>query len=65
MTRAKAAVGLLIVVSLLSITAALIPVFEGGRISVTFLATGVVFFGVAMALAKKARTANNKVPPPA
>ena len=62
MTRAKAAVGFFIVVSLLSITAALIPVLKGGQMNVTFLGSGVVFLVVAIASAKKARTASKEPP---
>lgn len=62
MTRAKVAVGLFAVVSILSFVAALIPVLKGGPMNVVFLGSGVVFLIVAIASAKKARTASNDPP---
>lgn len=55
-------VGLFVVVSLLSFIAALIPVLKGEQMNVVFLGTGVVFLVIAIASAKKARTANNDPP---
>jgi len=55
MTRAKVAVGLFAITSIISFIAALIPVLKGGRINVTFLGAGVVFLVIAIANAKKMR----------
>jgi len=52
--------GSVVVVSLLSFIAALIPVLKGGQMNVTFLGSGVVFLVVGIASAKKARTASKE-----
>lgn len=62
MTRAKVAVGLCAATSILSFISALIPVLEGGQMNLLFLGSGVVFLGVAVAIAKRARSASSGPP---
>ncbi len=49
-------------VAILSMVAALVPLFEGGAINLTFLGGGVVFLGVAAATARKARQRGRTTP---
>ena len=63
MTRARVVVGFFAVVSVLSFTAASLPVFKGGGTNVTFGGSGLVFLIVAVANAKKARADAAKPPP--
>lgn len=55
MTRAKVAIGLFAITSIISFIAALIPVLKGGRINGVFLGTGAIFLAIAIANAKKMR----------
>ena len=64
MNRAKLATGLLAVASILSFISALIPLLQGGKVSLLFLGSGVVFLGVAIASAKRARTRGGDPPSP-
>lgn len=45
-------------VGIMSMAAALIPLFKGGSMNLTFLGAAVVFFAVAAAAARKARHRN-------
>ncbi len=63
MTRAKVAVGLVSLTSIVSFIAALIPLLKGGRMNADFLGSGVVFMAVAIAIAK--RKPSSKGGPPA
>ena len=62
MTRTKVALWLFAVTSILSFIAALIPVLKGEDINVVFLGGGVIFLAIALATAKRARTASNTPP---
>ena len=62
MTRAKVAVGLASFTSIISFIAALVPVLKGGRMNVVFLGSGVVFLAVAIANAKRIRSAKGGPP---
>lgn len=62
MTRAKVAIGLVTITSIISFIAALIPVLKGDPMNVVFLGSGVVFLAVAIAMAKKARRSSGGPP---
>ena len=62
MTRTRAALWLFAVTSILSFISALTPVLKGEDIKVGFLGVGVIFLAVALATAKRARTASNTPP---
>ena len=62
MTRAKVAVGLASLTSIISFIAALIPVLKGDRMNVVFLGSGVVFLAVAIATAKRMRSSKGGSP---
>lgn len=62
MTRAKVAVGLITITSIISFIAALIPVLKGDPMNVAFLGSGVVFLVIAIASAKKMRRSNGRPP---
>jgi hypothetical protein len=62
MTRAKVAVGLFAITSIISFIAALIPVLKGGRMHLVFLGAGVVFLVIAIANAKKMRPSSDGPP---
>lgn len=62
MTRAKVAVGLVAITSIISFIAALIPVLMGDPMNVIFLGSGVIFLAVAIALAKKMRRSSGGPP---
>ena len=64
MTRAKVAVWLFAAVSVLSFVVALIPVLKGEQANAVFLGNGVIFLAIAVASAKRARSAR-KGPPAA
>ena len=62
MTRAKVALGLLAITSIISFIAALLPVPKGGRINGVFLGAGVIFLAVTIANAKKMRRSSDGPP---
>ena len=49
-------------VAILSMVAALVPLFKGDAMNVTFLGAGVIFFVVAVVTARKAREREKKPP---
>jgi hypothetical protein len=62
MTRAKAALGLFAITSIISFIAALIPFLKGGRINGVFLGSGVIFLAVTIANAKRMRRSSDGPP---
>ena len=56
--KTNAAVWGFLAVAILSMAAALIPLFKGDSLNVTFLGAAVVFFAVAAAAARKAGQRN-------
>ena len=62
MTRAKVALGLFAITSIISFIAALIPVLKGGRINGVFLGAGVIFLAVTIANAKQMRRSSDGPP---
>ena len=63
MTRTRVAFWLFAVTSILSFLAALLPVLKGEDINVASLGGGVIFLAIALATAKRARTASTTPPP--
>lgn len=47
-----------LIVAIVSMAAALVPLFKGGSVNVTFLGAAGVFFAVAAAAARRARHRN-------
>ena len=62
MTRARVAIGLCAITSIISFVAALIPVLKGGRINGVFLGAGVIFLAITIANAKKMRRSGDGPP---
>ena len=60
MDRGKVATWICLAAAILSMVAALLPLFKSELMNVTFLGAGVVFFIVAAVSARKARDRDNK-----
>ncbi len=62
MNQGKVATWICLAAAILSMVAALIPLFKSEPMNVTFLGAGVVFFIVAAVLARKVREREHKTP---
>jgi len=62
MNQGKVATRICLAAAILSIAAALIPLFKSEPMNVTFLGTGLVFLIVAAVLARKVREREHKNP---
>jgi len=62
MNRTRVAIWIFAATSVLSLVAALIPILKGGSLNFAFLGIALLWFVIAMAVAKQSRKAKNTPP---